>query len=309
MILSYVILTEKDVFFYVQEEAVSAEIRSELEKAGITIRPYYQVYEDVKKFAEENTVLLDEAVVNYTLFENIPSGVKTVNCINPSKPMKAMKNQVEQENVRKAHIKDAKAMCRFIYWLKQNVGKEEITEYSAAEKSYELRAQDPDFLDLSFGTICAYGPNAAMCHYAPTKDACAKVEPEGFFLIDSADSTGRGPQIYKDHCGWSADTGAEGAFHTGAQGKYPSCNCKIHVWNGRMPIWTVWQEALCGREVLTSTDGTGHGVGFLLNVHEGPQNINWNSAIRPGRLCTTGGGRPDFRRTGTVPGRQIRHPL
>ena len=282
VILSYVILTEKDVFFYVQEEAVSAEIRSELEKAGITIRPYYQVYEDVKKFAEENTVLLDEAVVNYTLFENIPSGVKTVNCINPSKPMKAMKNQVEQENVRKAHIKDAKAMCRFIYWLKQNVGKEEITEYSAAEKSYELRAQDPDFLDLSFGTICAYGPNAAMCHYAPTKDACAKVEPEGFFLIDSGGQYWQGTtditrtiavgaltQEQKEHFTLVLKGNirlATAKFMYGMGGAHLDCLA-------RGPLW---------ERGLDFNHGTGHGVGFLLNVHEGPQNINWNSAIRPG---------------------------
>lgn len=97
VILSYVILTEKDVYFYVQEEAVSAEVREELKKSGITILPYFQVYEDVKKLADEDVVLLDEAVVNYTLFENIPAGVKKVDCVNPSKPMKAMKNRVERE--------------------------------------------------------------------------------------------------------------------------------------------------------------------------------------------------------------------
>ena len=282
VILSYVILTEKDVFFYVQEEAVSLEIRAELEKSGITMLPYYQVYEDVKKFADKDSVLLDEAVVNYALFENIPGGVKTVSCINPSKPMKAMKNEVERENVRAAHIKDAKAMCRFIYWLKQNVGKEEITEYSAAEKSYELRAQDPDFLDLSFGTICAYGPNAAMCHYAPTEDACANVEPKGFFLIDSGGQYWQGTtditrtiavgeltQEQKEHFTLVLKGNirlATAKFMYGMGGAHLDCLA-------RGPLW---------ERGLDFNHGTGHGVGFLLNVHEGPQNINWNSAIRPG---------------------------
>lgn len=282
VILSYVILTEKDVFFYVQEEAVSLEIRAELEKSGITMLPYYQVYEDVKKFADKDTVLLDEAVVNYALFENIPGGVKTVNCINPSKPMKAMKNEVERENVRAAHIKDAKAMCRFIYWLKQNVGKEEITEYSAAQKSFQFRAQDPDFLDLSFGTICAYGPNAAMCHYAPTEDACANVEPKGFFLIDSGGQYWQGTtditrtiavgeltQEQKEHFTLVLKGNirlATAKFMYGMGGAHLDCLA-------RGPLW---------ERGIDFNHGTGHGVGFLLNVHEGPQNINWNSAIRPG---------------------------
>ena len=282
VILSDVILTEKDVFFYVQEEAVSLEIRAELEKSGITMLPYYQVYEDVKKFADKDTVLLDEAVVNYALFENIPGGVKTVNCINPSKPMKAMKNEVERENVRAAHIKDAKAMCRFIYWLKQNVGKEEITEYSAAQKSFQFRAQDPDFLDLSFGTICAYGPNAAMCHYAPTEDACANVEPKGFFLIDSGGQYWQGTtditrtiavgeltQEQKEHFTLVLKGNirlATAKFMYGMGGAHLDCLA-------RGPLW---------ERGLDFNHGTGHGVGFLLNVHEGPQNINWNSAIRPG---------------------------
>ena len=282
VILSYVILTEKDVFFYVQEEAVSLEIRAELEKSGITMLPYYQVYEDVKKFADKDSVLLDEAVVNYALFENIPGGVKTVSCINPSKPMKAMKNEVERENVRAAHIKDAKAMCRFIYWLKQNVGKEEITEYSAAQKSFQFRAQDPDFLDLSFGTICAYGPNAAMCHYAPTEDACANVEPKGFFLIDSGGQYWQGTtditrtiavgeltQEQKEHFTLVLKGNirlATAKFMYGMGGAHLDCLA-------RGPLW---------ERGLDFNHGTGHGVGFLLNVHEGPQNINWNSAIRPG---------------------------
>ena len=89
------------------------------------------------------------------------------------------------ENLKIAHVKDARAMCRFIYWLKKNVPGGEVTEYSASMESRKFRMEDPDCLDLSFETICAYGPNAAMCHYAPTETDFAKVEPKGFFLIDS----------------------------------------------------------------------------------------------------------------------------
>ena len=157
VVLSYVMITMDKVYFYVQEEAVSEEVRGELEKAGIEICPYFAVYEDVKGLKASDKVLLEDICTNYTLYKAIPEHTEVVFEANPAAIMKGNKNQTEMENIRIAHIKDAKAMCRFIYWLKQNVGSGEVTEYSAAEKSLELRKEDPDCLDLSFETICAYG--------------------------------------------------------------------------------------------------------------------------------------------------------
>lgn len=282
VILSYVMITGREVIFYVQEESVSPFVRGELEKSGIVLKPYAQVYEDVKALPADSTVLLDEEVVNYTLFENIPSGVKTVNAINPSTEMKAMKNQTEMENEKIAHIKDARAMCRFICWLKNHVGNGDVTEYTAAEKSREFREEDEDFLDLSFTTICAYGSNAAMCHYAPAEDDCAKVEPRGFFLIDS------GGQY------WQGTTDITRTIAVGelsqAQKEHFTLVLKGHIrlamakflygmggaqldYLARSPLW---------ERGLDYNHGTGHGVGYLLNVHEGPQNIHWNFQARPG---------------------------
>lgn len=284
VILSYVMISRSELVFYVQEEAVSAQICEELKKAGIVIKAYSQVYEDVKSFPAGSKVLLDEDVVNYTLFENIPTGVETVKASNPSTAMKAMKNQVEMENIRTAHVRDARAMCRFICWLKNHVGSMEVTEYTAAEQSRKFREEEEDFLDLSFATICAYGPNAAMCHYAPTEDDCAKVEPKGFFLIDSGGQYWQGTtDITRTIAVGELTQEQKEHFTLVLKGNIRLAMAKFMYGMGgahldylsRSPLW---------ERGLDYNHGTGHGVGYLLNVHEGPQNIHWNSSTRPGGL-------------------------
>ncbi|MGN0400072.1 MAG: aminopeptidase P family protein [Blautia sp.] len=282
VVLSYVIIKETEVVFYVQEEAVSPEIREELEKAGVVLKPYFSIYSDVKELDTDSRILLDEKVVNYTLFENLPAGAVTMNAMNPTKPAKAMKNPVEMENERIAHIKDGKAMCRFIYWLKKNVASGEITEYSAAEESLKFRKEDPDCLDLSFATICAYGPNAAMCHYSPEKENSAAVEPKGFFLIDSGGQYWQGTTDITRTIAAGPLTQEEKEHFTLvlkgnirlAMAKFPYGVGGAHL--DVLARGSLWEHG------LDFNHGTGHGVGYLLNVHEGPQNINWNSGIRPG---------------------------
>ncbi|OUN26946.1 MULTISPECIES: aminopeptidase P family protein [unclassified Blautia] len=275
VVLSYVILTMDQVHFYVQEEAVSSKVREELEKAGVVLHPYFQVYEDVKKLEDSQKVMLEDLCTNYSLYKNIPQKREIIFRPNPAAIFKGNKNPVEMENLKVAHIKDARAMCRFIYWLKKNVPGGDVTEYSASLESKKFRMEDPDCLDLSFETICAYGPNAAMCHYAPTETDYAKVEPKGFFLIDSGGQYWQGTtditrtiavgeltREQKEHFTLVLQGHirlAMAKFQEGCSG----ANLDVLV---RGPLWA---------RGLDFNHGTGHGVGYLLNVHEGPQNINW----------------------------------
>lgn len=275
VVLSYVLMTMEKVCLYVQEEAVSGEIREELAKAGVELHPYFDFYQDVKKLTAADKIMLEDMCTNYALYANIPQHTEVILQQNPEAVMKGNKNPVEMENIKIAHIKDAKAMCRFIYWLKKQVGNGDVTEYSAAVKSEELRKEDPDCLDLSFETICAYGPNAAMCHYAPTETEFAKVEPKGFFLIDS------GGQY------WQGTTDITRTIAVGEltqeQKEYFTLVLQAHI---RLAM-VKFQYGCCGANLdaivrgplwnrgLDFNHGTGHGVGYLLNVHEGPQNINW----------------------------------
>ena len=281
--LSYVILTMDQVHFYVQEEAVPDQVREELEKAGAVLHPYFQIYEDVKKLDPSYKVMLEEQCTNYALYKNIPEGTEVIFQPNPAAVFKGNKNPVEMENLKIAHVKDARAMCRFIYWLKKNVPGGEVTEYSASMESRKFRMEDPDCLDLSFETICAYGPNAAMCHYAPTETDFAKVEPKGFFLIDSGGQYWQGTtditrtiavgeltREQKEHFTLVLQGHirlAMAKFQQGCSG----ANLDILV---RGPLWA---------KGLDFNHGTGHGVGYLLNVHEGPQNINWKIHTSGGR--------------------------
>lgn len=285
VVLSYVIMTMDQVDFYVQEEAVSSEVKEELGKAGVILHPYFQVYEDVKKLNPANKVMLEATCTNYSLYNNIPQGTEFIFQANPAAVFKGNKNSIEMENLKIAHVKDARAMCRFIYWLKKNVPGGEVTEYSASMKSREFRMEDPDCLDLSFETICAYGANAAMCHYAPTQTDYATVEPKGFFLIDSGGQYWQGTtditrtiavgeltREQKEHFTLVLQGHirmAMAKFQYGCSG----ANLDILV---RGPLW---------EHGLDFNHGTGHGVGYLLNVHEGPQNINWK--IRTGRKGNT----------------------
>ena len=275
VVMSYVMMNMENVNFYVQEEAVAKEVKEELEKAGVALYPYFQVYEDVKNLKETDKIMVEDVCTNFTLYESIPQHTEVIFEKNPAAVLKGNKNPVEQENIRLAHIKDAKAMCRFIYWLKKNVETGEITEYSAAKKSEAFRREDADCLDLSFETICAYGPNAAMCHYAPTEDECAKVEPKGFFLIDSGGQYWQGTtDITRTIAVGELTREQKEHFTLVLQGHIRLAMAKFLYGCSGANLDVIVREPLWERG-LDFNHGTGHGVGYLLNVHEGPQNINW----------------------------------
>ena len=287
VVMSYVMVTMEQVHFYVQEEAVSEQVRAELEKAGVVLHDYFAIYEDVKALADDSKIMLEDACTNYTLYKNLPENVEVIFQSNPAAIMKGCKNETEMENIRIAHIKDAKAMCRFIYWFKNHVNSGEITEYSAAEKSLEFRKEDPDCLDLSFETICAYEANAAMCHYAPTETEYAKVEPKGFFLIDSGAQYWQGTtDITRTIAAGELTQEQKENFTLVLQGhirlamakfQYGCSGANLDVL-ARGPLW---------ERAMDFNHGTGHGVGYLLNVHEGPQNINWRMRANGRRGNTT----------------------
>ena len=111
--------------------------------------------------------------------------MKLIDRPNPTTFMKAVKNQTERENLRKAHLMDAVAVTKFMYWLKKNVGKIAMTELSAAEYLEELRSQNPSFIEPSFSTICAYGANGAIIHYGATPESCAQIQAKGMLMVDS----------------------------------------------------------------------------------------------------------------------------
>ena len=185
VILSYLVVTEDECIWFLQEEVVTPEIRSYLDENHITTRPYDAIYEYVPQIPAEAVVLMNAGTVNYRICSSLKKEIKVVDKPNPTELMKAIKNKTEVDNTRMAHVKDGVAFTKFMYWLKTNIGKIPMTEISASDYLEERRREQDNFIELSFDTICAYGPNAAMMHYAATPETDTELKPEGFLLVDS----------------------------------------------------------------------------------------------------------------------------
>ena len=275
VVLSYLAITKEACIWFVQKEAVPEEIAADLGACGVVLRPYNDVYDYVKTIRAGEKVLMDTGSANYRLCSTLPAGVVLRDQMNPTTPMKAAKNETELKATRNAHLKDGVLMCKFIYWLKRNIGKVPMTEISASDYLAELAAKQPGFLDLSFGTICGYGPHGAIIHYGATPETDVPLKPEGLLLVDSGrhyiDGTtditrtiALGPVTAEMKADFTRVARANlnlmyARFLYGCSGM----NLDILA---RGPFWEAG---------LDFKHGTGHGIGHLLNVHEGPNGFRW----------------------------------
>ncbi len=274
VVLSYMIITGEKALLFVQEEALCASTVSYLEGLGVTVRAYDEVYEAVKTFRNE-TVMIEKSRVNYALCHNLDSSCRLMDRMNPTALAKSVKNETEMENIRKAHIKDGVAVTRYLYWLKHNIGKIPIDEISVAEKLEEFRREQEGYLGPSFHTISAYGPNAAMCHYSPSEENKAALEPKGFYLVDSGGQYYQGTTDITRTVALGDLTEEEKEHFTlVAVSMLRLGDVKfLHGCTG-MNLDYVAREVFWKRG-LNFDHGTGHGVGYLLNVHERPNGIRW----------------------------------
>ncbi len=278
VVLSYLSITQEDCTWFVQEEVITDEIRKYLDKYNISTKPYDSFYDYVKTINNGKKVLMDRSVVNYRICNNIPEGVEVIDATDPTVFMKAIKNETELENTRKAHVKDAVAMIKFMYWLKTNVGKMRITEISAADYLEELRSQQEGFLDLSFDTICGYAQHGAIVHYAATPETDVEIKPESFLLVDSGGHYLEGTtDITRTFAFGEVTNEMKSDFtrvfrsHTNlanARFRYGCTGLNLDIL-ARAPFWNIDMDY---------NHGTGHGVGYVLNVHEGPNGFRWRQS-------------------------------
>ena len=274
--LSFLLIGRDDAQLCIQPQAVPADIAEKLTACGVTLRPYGGIYDLLRGLPAGTRVMADSATANYRIMESL-SHAEVLDQPSPAVWLKACKTKEETDHFRAAHVKDGAALCRFLFWLKTRVGKEPVTELSAAAKLAAFRAQQPDFLDLSFETIAGYGPHGAIVHYDPTPETDVPLRPEGLLLVDSGAhylqgttdvtrTVALGPVtdeertmftlVLKGHLALSA-----ARFPHGVTGE----NLDVLA---RLPLW---------ERGLDYNHGTGHGVGYILSVHEGPQNFRWRS--------------------------------
>ncbi len=292
LLLSYAIVTLEGMKLYVDERKLTLEMKDKLMKAGISLRPYNSVYEDVKALPSDSTIWVDPARLNYALYTNLPKDAKVVKKANPTVLMKAMKNDTEIQNIIKAHIKDGVAVTKFMYWLKKNVGRTEITEMSAAEKLEEFRKEQKGYLGQSFAPICGSGEHGAIVHYSATPETNVPVVTDGLFLTDTGGGYMEGStDITRTFAFGNLSDRMKDDFTTvllcnlrlaRAVFLYGTCGFNLDIL-ARMPAW---------ERGIDYNHGTGHGVGYLMNIHEGPCGFriklreSERQAIEPGMVIT-----------------------
>ena len=277
VVLSYLVLMENELRLYANAAAFSEEIRSNLEADGVKIYPYDDVYSYVQSISSDKKVLLSRANVNSRLVSNIPSEVTILDEPNLTLLPKAVKNETEMENERIAHIKDGVAVTKFIHWLKKNVTRTTITELSTAEKLYQFRSEQEHFLGESFDPIIAYGTHAAIVHYSATEATDIPLEDRGMVLADTGGHYLEGTTDITRTIVLGPVTAKEKKFFTAvlrgnlnlaaAKFKYGCTGLNLD-YLARGPLWELGEDY---------NHGTGHGVGYLLNVHEGPNSFRWKN--------------------------------
>lgn len=294
VVLAYTMVTKDRALLFAEEGFAAGEdtsARERMEKAGVEIYPYDRFYEMLGSVAAQATkeekasrVWIDESQVNFRVLkelkkicveEDAQAGTSLLNKENPTTLMKSIKNETELKHTRKAHIKDAVAVTRFMYWLKKNIGSVPMDEVSVAEQIDGLRAQQEGFIELSFPTISAYGTNGAIIHYGPQKETCAVLKPEGMLMIDSGGHYIDGTTDITRTFILGPVTPEMKKHYTLVLRAMLSMRATRFLHGCTGANLDIRAREVLWEHGLDYKHGTGHGVGNILNVHEGPQSFRW----------------------------------
>ncbi len=273
--LSYTYISKDKAILFIQTEALTEEAKQHFEKNGVTCEEYDTVIEYLKECDMSGKVWCSSADISYLLYKLVQNRAELIDKKNPTEQLKAVKNPVELEHIRDCYIKDSAVLTKFLFWIKENAGKIPMDELCVAAKLDGMRAEIPGFLDLSFPTISAYKSNAAMAHYSATKEHFSNIEADGLYLVDSGGQ-------YEGGTTDVTRTIALGTVTDEMKLHFTKVACAmlrladtkfLHGCTGRNldiiarePLWQ------CG---LDYKHGTGHGIGYILNVHEGPHSLRW----------------------------------
>lgn len=274
--LSFMYVSQKSSVLYVNRSILGEDIIKELAKDDITIKDYETVYDNLAEINSEK-IMIDPSSANCFIKENIAKNNYVSETESPVELLKAMKNPIETENIENAHIKDGVAVTKFVHWLIENVKKGNVTEMSAAEKLDEFRKEGEGYIGQSFAPIVAYKEHGAIVHYEATKKTDVAMKPSGLCLIDTGGHYLQGTTDITRTVPLGELTEEEKRAYTlvlMGHLRLAATIFKYGVTGGGLDIIArapLWEYGMDFRH------GTGHGVGYLLNVHEGPQRISWRN--------------------------------
>ncbi len=287
--LSYTVITKNQVILFIDENKIDLTVSKYLDENNITVRGYNEIYTYVSNLSSKR-IMLDLKRVNYQLYLSCDIGNDIIECDNPTLLLKSVKNDIEIANIKEAHIKDGVAMVKFMCLLKKGFEAGwNLTEISLSNKLQELREKDKGLIDLSFNTICAFKDHGAMMHYSANKDTNYKVEGSGFLLVDSGGHYLEGTTDVTrtfalgkitDEMKVNFTTVLKSVIALSTVTFLEGCSGQNLDVLARRPIWDRLIDYKCG---------TGHGVGYVLSVHEGPNAFRWQTPtaiIKPGMITT-----------------------
>lgn len=279
--VSFALISQQQATLFVALSKVDADLRAVLEKDGVTLRDYSEVADALRTVPSGASLLVDPARVTSGLLDNLDSGVKLVEGLNPTTLAKSQKSEADAQHIRKAMEQDGAALCEFFAWLESAWGRERITELTIDEKLTAARERRPDYVSLSFNTIAAFNANGAMPHYHATEEEHAVIEGDGLLLIDSGGQ----------YLGGTTDITRMVPVGTPTQEQKHDCTrvlkgvialSRAQFPKGILsPLLDAIARAPIWAENVDYGHGTGHGVGYFLNVHEGPQVIAYQAAPAP----------------------------
>ncbi|MCX2741179.1 aminopeptidase P family protein [Pontibacter anaerobius] len=273
VVLSFALISQNKAMLFMDATKLSEEDQARLKKAGVELETYDMIERAVSAIPG-NSILVDPRRNCYALYKELPKEVRVIQDTNPTTFFKAMKNEVEMEHTRQTMIKDGVALTRFFKWLEENIGKTKITELTVVEKVREFRAQQEGFVGESFDTISGYRAHGALPHYRVTPESDIELQPEGLFLVDSGGQYTSGTTDITRVVSLGKLTEEESIDYTlvlkgmidGSTARYPKGTKGYQIDAiTRKPLWD---------HARNYGHGTGHGVGFFLNVHEGPHVLN-----------------------------------
>ena len=274
VVMSYLLIGREDAIWFVDTQKVSESVREALFSEGVYLREYGEITAALEAIEPGTSVMVDGRKMTASLCAAL-ADTNIIQHENPAFRLKAIKNDVELDNLRAAHVKDGLAVTRLMYWLKQNAGKAPMDELSVTDRLLALRQEQEHFISTSFDTICAYRENAAMMHYKATEESSATIEAKDLLLIDSGAQYLEGTtDITRTFAMGEVDREQKEHFTAVLCGMMNLQNAKfLHGVTGigldilaRGPMWDLGIDYRCG---------TGHGVGYLLSVHEGPNAFRW----------------------------------
>ncbi|QBZ90878.1 aminopeptidase P family protein [Pseudomonas viciae] len=279
--VSFALISQQQATLFVALDKVDAALRAVLEQDGVTLRDYSEAAAALREVPGGATLQIDPARVTVGLLDNLGSGVKLVEGLNPTTLAKSRKSLADAEHIRRAMEQDGAALCEFFAWLESAWGRERITELTIDEHLTAARTRRPDFVSLSFNTIAAFNANGAMPHYHATQESHAVIEGDGLLLIDSGGQYLGGTTDITRMVPVGTPTAEQKRDCTRvlkgvialSRAKFPrGILSPLLDAIARAPIWA---------EQVDYGHGTGHGVGYFLNVHEGPQVIAYQAAAAP----------------------------